>query len=197
MSTYLSPSCPSDCSSLSLPDNSLTTCDENYTLESSEIQFLYLAAKSEDINGNPVPVAKPTDWTSASDWAAVIGTTGDTVRKFEVIGDKPATEDQEVALPGFRTKIQQRTHTINITVNDMNSTNYTFMNTLATCGGTVFVNFVTHGDYMYGSSVDGLFIANVRSCTLVLERGEGSNARWDLVLEWQGLAQPERIASPI
>ena len=74
MANYSSPSCPADCGSLTLPSYSISTCDDNYTLESSEIQFLYLAAQSEDVDGNPVPVAKPTDWTSAADWAAVLET---------------------------------------------------------------------------------------------------------------------------
>ena len=195
MANYTSPTCPSDCASLSLPNYSYTACDDNYTVESSEIQFLYLAAQSEDVDGNPVPVAKPTDWTSASDWAAVISDTGDNVRKIEVIGDKPATEDQEVALPGFRSKIQARTHTLNITINDMNGTNYDFFNTLSTCGGSVYAWIQTNGEYLYGGG-DGIR-CNVQSCSYVLERGEGSTSRWDLVLEWQGLGQPPRIESPI
>jgi hypothetical protein len=195
MANYSSPSCPADCGSLTLPSYSISTCDDNYTLESSEIQFLYLAAQSQDVDGNPVPVAKPTDWTSAADWAAVLNDTGDNVRKLEVIGDKPATEDQEVALPGFRNKIQARTHTLNISINDMNGTNYTFFNTLATCGGSVYGWIQTNGGYLYGGG-DGIR-CNVQACTYILERGEGSTARWDLTLQWQGLAQPPRIESPI
>jgi len=70
MSTYTIPTCPADCGSLSLPTYSQSTCDENYTLESSEIQYLYLAAQSEDVDGNLVAIASPTDWTSATDWAS-------------------------------------------------------------------------------------------------------------------------------
>lgn len=193
--TYPVPTCPANCGSLSLPTYSYSSCDDTYVVESSEIQYLYLAAQSEDIDGNLIAIASPTDWTSATDWAAVLSGTGDNVRKIEVIGDKPATEDQPVELPGFRSKIQARTHTLSVSVNDMNGDNYTFFNTLATCGGSVFCWFQTNGGYLYGTN--GGFRCNVQSCTYLLERGEGSTARWDLVLQWQSLGQPERIESPI
>lgn len=188
---YATPTCPTDCTTADLPAIAMADCVDAMITEESEIQEIFMTIN----DGAGAPKAKPTSWTSKSDWLAVIADTGnDKVRKLNVIGDKPLADATTRTLSKRRKKAGTKTQTINFDIDDISPANYDFMRQLQ-CGATVVIWYSTVGGYLYGGP-NG-FEVSVANIGEVLDRGENNYAVIRGILSWENQFSPPRIANPM
>jgi len=190
---YTCETCPTDCSVQQAPDFSINNCVDAIELFLSEISSIYFTGVDEE--DCTEPIAKPTDWTSASDWTDVLDNEADDkIRFINVIGDMPEPEQQETILSGGRKKIGNKTYTINGDLDEFNATNYTAMRKLQ-CGFTGFFWFQTRGGKLFGGPKG--FKAIVTKAFSPHERGENVYQKISIQIQWESKCAPDMIASRI
>lgn len=190
---YQCETCAEDCATAQAPDFDINECADVIEFFESEISTLYMVGVSA--SDCTQPAAKPTDWTSPTDWAAVISNSDDNkIRMINVIGDMPAAEAAVINFSKGRQKNGRKTFTVNIDIDEFNSTNYTAMRQLE-CGFTGFFWFGTRGAKLYGGPSG--FKASVINANAPKERGENVYEKIQIVLQFESKCSPEMIDSPI
>ena len=112
---YDGPTCPAGCTGLTLPNNSVAECPDDYLLSIGEIRHIYLSGVEVDGSGNIVATNKPSDWTSEDGYDGLTHLVG--------FGDKPKAESETMPLPGFENRVIDRNHTINFDSTDAKQAN--------------------------------------------------------------------------
>lgn len=160
-------------------------CDPN--IRTSEIRRVFLA----------LPIAAEfVDWTSASAWYDRISQTSNDVnaiRPITCIGDKPVPSSIKKALSFNRNKITSKTHTLLITIDEVTSTNHSFIQWLKK-GKYLRTWYETTGRYLFGGP--GGIVAMVTG-DMILTRGEGEIVTYQVQITWKSLRTEDRIESPI
>lgn len=178
------PICPTDCGT-PLPVMSFNEfCDPCFF--ASEIQYLLIA------KGTAAPIA---DLSSSAEWSARISNTStddNAIRRVIVIGDIPASTQQEYVGSLQRRKVLSRTQTLNFDVDDTCDQTYEAFRALQ-CGGSVMVWAVTKSGHLLGGSF-GLGEGKPVTITVnfLFNRGEAEVQRIQAVLTWEGLFSPQR-----
>lgn len=179
------PICPTGCDT-PLPPASFDNCaPETY---SSEIWYIYVA------KANTPAFA---DWTQPTEWAARLDQTAsgdDKIRKLTVTADKPAPTTNTREISGGRTKVTDKTHVINITVDETNAINYDFVRYME-CGGQVVIWYQTKSGHLFGGNT------GITGVTLVLDvvhnRGADEITTFTGTATWRNRFTEERTVSPI
>lgn len=190
---YTCETCPTDCTVQQAPAWTINDCIDSIELFESEISVIYyVGVKSDDCTE---PAVKPTDWTLAADWAAVIANTGDDkIRRLNVIGDMPEPEQTIQVLSGGREKAGPKTFTINYDVDEINAANWTAHRKME-CGFTGFFWYGTKGGKLFGGP-KGIKAAVVKSNSLH-ERGENIFQKISQQIKWRSTCSPLMIDNPI
>lgn len=190
---YTCETCPADCSVQEAPVFTINNCVDAIALFESEISVLYFVGVSDE--DCTEPAAKPTDWESASAWAAVLSNTeAGKIRFLNVIGDMPEPEQEIITLSGGREKAGLKTYLVNFDIDEFNDVNYTAMRAL-NCGFTGFFWYGTKGGKLFGGP-KGLKATVVKAFT-PHERGENIYQKIIGQLKWRSQCAPDMIASPI
>ena len=205
---YPCASCPTDCTSLTLPAVVFDECPNIDSVEESEICTIYLDTPDPAANGClPLnPIGTYTDTTGGTDdtvnvtvlttWltTAVDNTTVGSVREINVIGDKPEPEDTVKTISKRKQLIISRKHTLNIDVLELPHTNYEFMRKMQ-CGGSLFLWFRTIGGGFYGGE-NGIKVT-IEKSFVQFDRGEDASKTGILKFFWFNDCDPPRDAFPI
>ncbi len=178
------PTCPTDCSSQTLPVVNFNNCAPE--INASEIEEIFMG-KADD--------AAFADWSDAAEWATRLSqsaTTAGKIRRLSVIGDKPAPNTVKKTVSKQRELVTKRTHTINFDVDETNDDNYDAMRQVQ-CGGLYLIWYKTRGGYLYGG--DSGILMSLDAFDL-LARGD-EDEKFQYTGTWEDKFDPERIASPI
>jgi len=179
--------CPTDCSA-ALPAVSFDKC--NPEINASEIIAVYIS------KGNSAPL---TNFAQAAEWTNRMGTPtdpDDKIIELIVSAEKPAPEKQERDISNFRKVVINKTHTINVEIDETNQTNYDFVRNLE-CGGQYRVWYKTASGHMHGGNEGcGNAKANV-FLDVVHARGESEITKIVGSITWKAKNTEERAVSPI
>lgn len=190
---YTCEACPVDCSTQNAPVFTINNCVDAINLYESEISKIYFVGV--DDTDCTEPAAKPTDWESASDWAAVISnTTANMIRSLNVIGDLPEPEGTEIVLSGGRKKFGNKTFNLNFDLDEFNAVNYTASRQLE-CGFTGFFWYGTRGGLLFGGAKG--IKGTILKANAPHERGENVYQKILMQLQFESKCKPEMIVSPI
>lgn len=190
---YACPTCPVDCAAAEAPAFSINDCAEAIEFYESEISDFYFTGV--DATDCTVAEIVPVAWTSGANWASVIANTGALkIRHLNVIGDMPLPEATNITFSKGRIKNGLKTYTVNLTLDEYNTTNYTAMRTME-CGFTGFGWFGTRGGLLYGDQTGIKF--TVTSIGAPKERGENVYEKIEITIQWQSRCSPAMIISPI
>lgn len=155
--------------------------------KSSEIEEIYVANADADTLA---------DWTVVGTWTALLDqsatASGNEIRRWDVIGDKPAATAVVAALSKKRTKKIDATHVINFEIDDVSDENYAAATELQV-GANVKIWYKTRGGHLYGGN-DGIVAAI--DINPVLGRGDEIEKLVG-TLSWNSKTDPERVVSPI
>jgi len=177
-----------------MPVVSFADCVDAVTEEESEISEVFMTVPVDDGNGNITAQGGPSDWTSASAWAAAISNSGNgQVRHLVVVADKGAGDQTSRTLSRGRIKYGTKTHTMNITIDDVTDENYNLIRNLE-CGVDVVIWYQTSGGYLYGGSTG---VKATATADWILDRGADSFAVGTITLTWKAKCNPPRMVSPI
>lgn len=180
-SRYDGPSCPTGCTGLSLPGNSIAECPDDYKLSIAEFRHLFLVGTQ--VNGGTgkiEAITTPSNWASESGYAGLTHLVG--------FGDKPKGEAEVMPLPGFLNRVIDRNHTFNFDVTDASQDNLDLLRQLQ-CGKSVAFWAWTHDGIAYGGP-DGI-IAEIDP-GLVFTRGK-TPVTGNIVLTWSNKFDPLTI----
>jgi len=173
------------CGSETLPETDFDFCDP--VVENSEIQRIFLRKTgSTDFS----------DWTQAAEWNERVSETSmddDAIRPLTVIGDKPAPSATIKNISNGRKVVTRKDHTINATIDDVSDANHALIQEIET-GKRFLMNYETAGGRMFGgnSSIPVEIMAD-----MVLARGQGEIAVYNLTITWASNTTEQRCASPI
>lgn len=189
---YACETCVTDCDNAQAPAFTINNCVDAITLYESEIAYLFfVGVKPDDCTE---PVIKPTDWTLAADWVAVLSNTDDNkIRQLNVIGDMPVPDKTETILSLGRKKIGMKTFKLNADLDEFNTVNYTASRKLE-CGFTGFFWYGTKGGLLFGGPKG--IKATVVAADNPKERG-GAYEKIILGIEFESKCKPPMIVSPI
>lgn len=197
--------CATDCDSEVLPIVSFDDC--NPEINKSEIVAIFIAltdaAPFED-------VSDPAEWAARLSQTAtpppvVGGGTAtpikDLIRRLTVIADKPASTDVTKAVSNNRVITVDRTRVINVTIDEVNDSNYDLMRKTE-CGNGLSVKawYLTAGGYLYGG-VEGILSGlggqkPVLKLQPIFERGTDSIETLAGTLSWSNVKSEPRVKSP-
>lgn len=168
-----------------MPPVDFNFCDPN--VSASEIRRVFISlVGSEDF----------TDWSEPREWLTRLSDTStdiNAIRTFWVIGDKPSATVKKVRISNERSKIMKRDHVINATIDDVSDANHAFV--VAIKSGKMFrLWYETMGGYIFGGN-SGI-VCHV-AIDMVLNRGLGEIAVYQLVASWSTLSTEDRVISPI
>lgn len=179
------PTCPTECNA-NLAPVEFDRCNPSIYL--SEIRRIFVAKKDS---------APFTDVSVASEWLDRLSETstvgGDYIRPLTVIGDKPAPTATDKEISGGRKVRTNKTHIINWTVDETNTTNHEFFRELE-CGGEYRMWYETAGGLLFGGN-EGIVARLVAD--MVLNRGEGEIQMYNGTAEWKSKFTEEFVQSPI
>jgi hypothetical protein len=179
------PLCPTGCES-ALPPVAFSQCapEINY----SEIQYIYVAK----VNASPF-----NDWTQPGEWGTRLNQTTLTgnnyIRQLVVIADKPAPAATNIDISGDRTILVEKTHTLNVTVDETNAINHEFVRYLE-CGGQVRIWYQTRAGLLFGGNSG---IRATMSLDPILNRGRDQIMTFTGTVTWRAKFSPEMAVSPI
>jgi len=173
------------CGSENMPAVNFDFCTPK--ISQSEIRRVFISlVGSEDF----------TDWSSPGEWLTRLSnnsTSINAIRSFWVIGDKPTASLTKVRISNDRSKVVRREHTINATIDDVSDANHAFV--VAIRSGRMFrVWYETMGGYIFGGN--GGIVCHV-SIDMILNRGLGEIATYQMTATWNNLATEDRAISPI
>lgn len=179
------PICPTGCDS-PLPPVNFDGCAPEFN--ASEIHYIYVAKASTPAFA---------DWTQPTEWAARLDQTAsgdDKIRKITVTADKPQPTVNSREVSGGRTVTTDKTHVINITVDETNQINYDFVRYME-CGGQVVIWYQTKSGHLYGGNT------GISGVNLVLDvvhnRGADEITTFTGTATWRNKFTEERTVSPI
>lgn len=177
------PVCPTDCST-ALPSVLFDVCAPEINL--SEIQYIYIG------HGNAAPftlITDPTEWAGRLSQTA----TGDKIRTLTVVADKPAPAKAEKDISLGRKVVLNKTHTLNVTIDETGTLNHDFVRNLE-CGGKYRIWYETQGGLLYGGAA-GIY-ADV-FLDVILARGREEHGTIAGQITWRSKFTEERVVSPI
>lgn len=173
---------PQDCDTPVLPSVLFDPCSPEAAYL-SEVNRVYISY--EDPANAGVPATGTVDWQDAAAIDTAFDGTDGIV--LTVIGDKPAAEEDVRQISDGRTFIGERTHSLNITIDEANNDNYEFVRSLQ-MGGKFIIWYATRGGKLFGG--DEGILANVSSANEVLERGEGNYEVYNVTFQWKKQCSP-------
>ena len=178
------PACVAGCNQQTLPTVSFSdSCPE---INPSEIEEIYFTE----------PDAAPfTDVSQPGEWATRLSQTANTagsIRRLNVVGDKPAAAEQRKTISKQREVFTDATHTLNAEIDETNDTNYDAMREMQ-CQPKWRIWYKTRGGKNYGGN-EGI-LANI-SIRDVLGRGD-EHEKFVLTATWRSKFDPPRVTSPI
>lgn len=179
------PICPSGCDS-PLPSVSFSQCAPE--INASEIQSVFVA------KANTAPFA---DWTAPTEWAARLDQTAagdDKIRQLTITGDKPQPTVNTREISGGRTITTDKTHVVNITMDETNQINHDFIRYME-CGGQVVIWYQTKSGHLFGGNT-GIKGVNL-VLDMVLNRGADEIMVFSGTATWRSKFTEERTVSPI
>jgi len=179
------PICPSGCDS-PLPPVSFDGCAPE--INNSEIWKLFVAKAN-------TPAF--SDWTQPTEWAARLDNTAsgdDKIRQLTITGDKPQPTSNTREISGGRSQVTDKTHVVNITIDETNQINHDFVRYME-CGGQVVIWYQTKSGHLYGgnSGITGVNLV----LDLVLNRGADEIQTYTGTATWRSKFTEERTVSPI
>lgn len=181
--SVLIPTCPTDCLA-QVPNVSFSLCAP--TTNSAQIYNIYVG----NVGSGFTNLSTDT-WSNAGAWASKLGS--GTIKRFHVIGDKPAPEGQEKTISHGRVVIGKKKHTINIVIDETNATNHNMLRTLE-CGGQFAIWYESSGGLLWGGN-DGI-VASVK-LDEIIPVSEEDLITFGGTIKWISKFTPERITSPI
>lgn len=176
---YSGPSCPTGCTGLTLPANSVAECPDDYKLSIAELRHLYIS--SVVVNGGTGKIeasTKPSNWLSSTGYAGLTHLVG--------FGDLPAPDGEDMPLPGFENRKIDRAHTLNFDVTDAKDENLDLVRLLQ-CGKQVAIWAITHDGIAIGGA-DGI-VCQVDP-KVIYNRGK-TPVTANFVFTWNNKFQPE------
>lgn len=177
--------CPTDCTSL-LPIVDFDACAPN--VNPSEITKIYVAKPS---------VEAFTNWELAPEWVERISqvdvVSPDAIRPLTVIADKPAPAPVVKEISNSRRIVLRKDHTLNVTIDDVSTTNYEFARSME-CGGQIRFWYETAGGFLFGGNegIEGTLVLDN-----ILNRGRDETETLAGTITWSAKFSPERTLSPI
>lgn len=145
----------------------------------------------------PLGANLPTDWTSRTDWEAVLANDNldNTKGKyFRVIGSVLEPETQTAEVVGGKEVIFNSTYTLNARVNGISDTIYAFMQSLQ-CGPENYrLWYYDVSGYLYGGSTG--IRPSYTWAHSVHPEGQGNYAEWKAILKWRSKCEPGRAYIP-
>lgn len=135
------PTCLEGCDN-ELPVVAFDDCSPE--LNSGNIGYLYVTNL-----GNPL-----NDWTDISEWATRLSnssTDSSAIRKFSMVGSKPAPDKPETVISLDRIWYGKATHTLEIRIDETNATNQEALRKLE-CGGKYLIWYETLGGLRWGGN---------------------------------------------
>lgn len=178
------PTCPTNCAT-ALPAVSFSNCAPEINL--SEIVYVYVAKNI---------AADFTDWEDPAEWATRLSqssTTGDDyIRTLTVIADKPAPQKNRRDISGGRSIVPNKTHTLNVTIDETNDTVHGLVRVLE-CNGLYKIWYETLSGHRFGGN-EGIKDANL-NLDLLLNRGQEEIMTYGGTIEWKSKFTEERTAA--
>jgi hypothetical protein len=155
-----------------------------------QLQYMYVTNL-----GNPF-----ADITDLAEWAARLSNTSadvDAIRKFHIIGSKPAAESNEKIISLNRTQYGVKRHTYNIRIDETNDENYEAMREFE-CGGEYLVWPQTSGGLIYGSpeDINNGIRASIKLDDVIPESIQ-DNIEFQGTIKFSHKLHPSRGVSPI
>lgn len=178
------PVCPSGCAAGTLPEVLFDLCSPEF--RESEIVRVFVGLRNTPAFTD---VAAAAEWT---DRLSMDSTDADAIRPLTVIGDKPAPTKNEKEYSAGRTVTLNKSHVLNITVDEVNAKNHEFVRQLE-CSGQARIWYETKGGLIFGGN-EG--IPAKITLDMVLPRGD-ENMRYEGTVEWKARFTEERAVSPI
>lgn len=178
------PVCPTDCNA-DLPVVEFDKCNPEIHL--SEIRRIFIAKTT---------AANFTNAALAGEWVTRLSETSvandDVIRPLTVIADKPAPTLTEKEISGGRKVAINKTHIVNITIDETNASNHDFMRQIE-CGGEFKMWYETAGGLLFGGN-EGIECRI--KLDMVLARGE-EHMVYTGTAEWKNRFTEEFVVSPI
>lgn len=180
-------SCPNDCGTvIQLPAIPVNQGCTAYALEFSQVCGVLIL---------PTGAALPSDWTSAEDWADAIDNTNTNNTKGKYLigeGQVPAPELDEVEYPKRLKRVVNRLYRMEIDVDDVNVSNYSFLQKFQ-CGFTDFVFWIeTVSGYLFGGSAG--ISPSFADAQFPLNGGRDDKMFSKLIIEWDADGDPPRAS---
>lgn len=175
------PVCPTDCTG-ELPDVLFSDCAPE--INNAQLRNMYIANIGYGF----------ADWTQASEWTTRIAMTTNpaAIRALTIVGDKPAAESTEKKISHDRTISGRKNHTVNVEVDETNTTNYDAMRTFE-CGKQ-YLMWYEDEKYMYGGNGGIRVSINLDH---VIDKDSGNIQLFVGTAKWSAQQHPDRILSPI
>lgn len=175
------PDCPTDCTA-ELPDVHFSECSPE--VNNAEIRKMYIA----NVGYGFTDVSDPSEWASR----LALTTEPNAVRELTIIGDKPKPEAQSKKISGNRTIKGNKSHVVNIEIDETNTINYEMLRTLE-CGKQYLMWFADEV-YLYGGD-DGIE-ASI-NLDLIIDKDRNNIELISGEATWDTQFSPERIQNPI
>ncbi len=178
------PACPTGCNTQILPPVNFDLCLPE--VNPSEIEELYVATPDAAPFGD---VTDPAEWADRLDQSA---TTAGKIRRFLVVGDKPAASDQKKTISKNREILTDATHVINFEIDETNDVNYDAVRQIQ-CQQSWRIWWKTRGNKNYGGNEGILVNMAIRD---VLGRGDEIE-KFVGTATWKSKFDAPRVTSPI
>ena len=170
-----------------LPPVNFDKCNPKVVL--SEITKLYIAK----VDAAPFTnVALASEWVTRLSMTTVTG--NDYIRPLTIIGDKPAPTRNIKDISGGRKKTINKTHVINVTVDESTLENHEFVRLLECGNGRYKFWYETTGGLLFGGN-DGIEADLILD--MVLGRGVDEHQVYNGTVEWKNIFTEEYCVSPI
>lgn len=194
------PTCAASCAAATLAAVGDTDCPNEFSLELSEINELYLDTQSatfgtptNPVTGYTVDDADHNETEYLTWYAAKSNSTSNKVRFLYGRGEKPEPTESTITLRKNKQYSLGTRHVLVFTVDISDDTTYKFLRTLQACKGKFHAWFATD-TYIYGGE-NGI-IVDVEKVVRPLTGGRAENAKWILTLSWDMKAEPLRDRKP-
>lgn len=177
------PTCSEGCDN-TLPIVSFDDCSPE--LNSGNLAYLYVTNI-----GNPL-----TDWTDLAEWTARLSnssTDSAAIRKFSIIGSKPAPEKSETTISLDRTYYGKAVHTIDFRIDETNALNHEALRQFE-CGGDFLIWYETIGGLRWGG--DEGIEASIKLDEIIPE-SSAEFITFTGQAKWKSKFTPERIETAL
>lgn len=176
--------CPTSCTD-PLPDVDFSICAPE--IHTGEISNIYITTAE---NG------ELTDENDATEWAtrmALLSANPLKIRTLVVLADKPAPEESEITISNDRTVVGEKTHTLNIDIDETNQVNYEFLRKME-CGQKILIWYKTADGLLYGGASG---IAGTLRLNEVIPRSRKELVVFTGTFKWNSKTAPCRTVSVI